>query len=310
MACATGAVCEATRSSAKHSSRRPVCGEARLCSTGTALVTSGRSVAIVLLRPSPRPARPSPKLFVLTWFAVRVFLSNMLNSWSMSTGSRVWETGIVPPGLERPCARGPFPVPGTSARSPRPTARSPSCRRAAARPSFRASVSTIAVTRPVFGSWCGVSELTTPDARAGDPHLVGRLQAGGLGQLDLDVVGGHERQPVVGVVGEEHGHDHDQRRDRADQQRAGGQGVAPARGSSRRLRGVAAEQSAVGERRGAVGGGLRRRARAAAQLAGLQAFAAPAAGSSGVSVLFAPSWKSGKTGADARVVAVGVVVGG
>ena len=37
------------------------------------------------------------------WLAVRVFLSNMLNSWSMSTGSRVWQTGIVAPALSVAC---------------------------------------------------------------------------------------------------------------------------------------------------------------------------------------------------------------
>ena len=108
--------------------------------------------AIVSFSPIPRPARPSPKLIVLFWIAVRVFRSNMLNSSSMSTGSRVWVTGIVAPALQRLARRCPFPVPGTSVRSPRPTARSPSCRRAAARTLFSSLSSAIAVMRPVVGS--------------------------------------------------------------------------------------------------------------------------------------------------------------
>ena len=62
---ATGATWEEIRSSAGNRLRKSVCGAARLCSTGIALVTSGRSVEIVSLSPRPLPARPSPKLIVL-----------------------------------------------------------------------------------------------------------------------------------------------------------------------------------------------------------------------------------------------------
>ena len=133
------------------------------------------------------------------------------------------------------------------------------------------------------------------DSRAADAHLVGGLQARGLGQRDFDVVGGDERQAVVGVVGQEHGDDHDQRRDRPDQERAAGEGSTAAPVHQGVSVGIAAQQFVVHERRGPVGGGLRRRAWAAAQLAGLQAFKACCA-VAGVRLLFAPSLKSGKTG--------------
>jgi hypothetical protein len=81
----------------------------------------------------------------------------------------------------------------------------------------------IAVTRPVLGFCFGVSELTTPTRV---PAI--RTWLEGLGERDFDVVGGHERKPVVGVIGQKHGDDHDQRRDGPDQERAGGEGVAAA----------------------------------------------------------------------------------
>ena len=228
LACATGAVCEATRSSATNSSPSPVFGAARLRSTGVALMTSGRSVAIVLFSPSPRPARPSPKLIVFCWIAVLVFWSNMLNSWLMSTGSRVCETGIVAPAFSV-CEEVPF----SSSRYFSPTAET-DCTitfvSAGSGSNFLFQLQ-VGDRRHAPGRrvlW-GLSELTIAHARARDPHLVGRLQPRGFGQHDFQVVRRHERQPVVGVVGEEHRDDHDQRRDRADQQRAARQGVAAAR---------------------------------------------------------------------------------
>ena len=56
-----------------------------------------------------------------------------------------------------------------------------------------------------------------------DADLVAAHQVGGVGQLGLQVVGGYERQPGVGVVGQEDRHHRDQQRDRAHQHGAGGQ---------------------------------------------------------------------------------------
>ena len=69
----------------------------------------------------------------------------------------------------------------------------------------------------------GFERADDTDAVAGDAHLVGLLQRRGFREFDVDVVRGDEREPVVGVVGEVHGDDHDQRGERPDQQRAGGE---------------------------------------------------------------------------------------
>ena len=78
-----------------------------------------------------------------------------------------------------------------------------------------------------------LDRLDEADPDAADPHLVAADQRVGVRHLDRDPVGGHERQAVVGVVGEEDGEDHDQGRDRADQRRAGGDGACSAAGHRR-----------------------------------------------------------------------------
>jgi hypothetical protein len=55
------------------------------------------------------------------------------------------------------------------------------------------------------------------DARAADPDLVAPHEVLRVGDVRAQVVGRDERQPVVRVVGEEHGDDDDERRRRADE---------------------------------------------------------------------------------------------
>jgi hypothetical protein len=67
------------------------------------------------------------------------------------------------------------------------------------------------------------------DAMAALADLVALDQARPVGQLDLDVIGRDERQPVVGVVGQEHRDDRHEDGDAADEDRVGGdRGVAAA----------------------------------------------------------------------------------
>jgi hypothetical protein len=62
--------------------------------------------------------------------------------------------------------------------------------------------------------------LHDPHALAADPDLVVLGQPRGVRHERLDLVGGHERQPLVGVVGEEDGHEGHEHGDRPDQDRA------------------------------------------------------------------------------------------
>jgi hypothetical protein len=62
--------------------------------------------------------------------------------------------------------------------------------------------------------------LDDADPGAADPHLVAFDQGVGVGHPRLEVVGGDEGKPVVGVVGKEDGDDDDQHGHRADDHRA------------------------------------------------------------------------------------------
>ena len=104
---------------------------------------------------------PLPKLLLLILIAVRVGLSNMLNSSSMFTGSLVWLIGIVLPALIVACE-----LPRLSSRYLSPIVDTDSTSAvvlAGSGSTFFSSFSeAIAVLRPVFGFWCGLSELIVP----------------------------------------------------------------------------------------------------------------------------------------------------
>ena len=62
--------------------------------------------------------------------------------------------------------------------------------------------------------------LDDADAEAAGAHLVALHELGAVRHLGLELVGGHEREAVVRLVRDEHGHDRDHHRDRADEDRA------------------------------------------------------------------------------------------
>ena len=72
-----------------------------------------------------------------------------------------------------------------------------------------------------LGSRIGFMSLITPTRKPPVAHLVADDQVRAVGDVDLQLLGRHERQPGVGVVGQEHRDDRDQHRDRADQHRVG-----------------------------------------------------------------------------------------
>ncbi len=100
-------------------------------------------------------------------------------------------------------------------------------------------------------------------AGAADAHLVGLDQPDASGSSTLMLYVGTNGRPLFALYARIHGHDDDQRRDRADQQRVRGQRCASAACSSRHLERVAGEEAAVFERTRAVFGRFGRGARAA-----------------------------------------------
>ena len=98
---ATGATSAAVADSEETKLERPVFGSARFRITGVRTSTRGLSWPIAAFRSTPRPARALPNSSRLAWIAVRVGLSNMLKTWSISTGSgRAALSGIVEPALK------------------------------------------------------------------------------------------------------------------------------------------------------------------------------------------------------------------
>ena len=158
----------------------------------------------------------------VVWLAMRVFLSNMSKNWSISTGSRGVRERDRLPGLDL-CLEWPsFQRQVLQAdRGDRLHDRS-----GVHRQRFDALFELQLDDRgdPAgLRVLLGAERVHDAHARTADAHLVALDAGPSLGQFGLDVVGGHERQAVVGVVGEVDGDDHDQRRDRPDQQRAAGQ---------------------------------------------------------------------------------------
>ena len=77
-----------------------------------------------------------------------------------------------------------------------------------------------------------VDRVDRPDARPADPHLVAAHEVRRARRRQLELVGGDERQPLVGVVGQEERHDDDEHGRRPDQHGIGGDAAAaPHRGS-------------------------------------------------------------------------------
>jgi hypothetical protein len=96
---ATGATSAAVAERDETKLESPVFGSARFRITGVSCSTSGLSWPIAAFRSTPRPARAFPNSSRFVWIATRVGSSNMLKTWSISTGSgRAEVTGMVDPG--------------------------------------------------------------------------------------------------------------------------------------------------------------------------------------------------------------------
>ena len=221
----TGATAAAVRSSAWNSWPKRVCGSARFFRTGIALFVSGSSATIASLMLVPRPASASPNSRRLTWFAARVGSSNMLKKSSNSTGLGVaFLSGSVPssgiPLLD---------VPRVTSMYLRPSGergRTMIVELLGQRLHVRLELEVHLRRDAAVSVRDRLDLVDDPDAVAADPHLVAGDEVRRVRQLHPDAVGRHERQAVVGVVGEEDGDEQDEHRRRADQHRVRRHGCA------------------------------------------------------------------------------------
>ena len=214
----------------------------------------------------PRPASASPKPVSAARESSRVSWSKVFRKSSNSTGSPAFASGIVSPGANVDSA-----APGRQLDVLQAERRARSDdhlgvgRRAARRP-CRGSCRRRRPTgwSPPSSTVRGVISSTVPDPEAAHADLVPDHQVGPRRELRLQVVGGHERQALVRVVGEEDRHHDDQHRDRADQHRARDDGGCSATGHGpRRKLSSCSELSAPvcgGSHRSGAGGPVRRAA--------------------------------------------------
>ena len=179
------------------------------------------SAWIAMLRSRPRPASASPKSGGSSTAASRVFLSKVLKTSSISTGAGVASSsGIVAPSSSEARssrARGELDVLQAERR-----ARAHEDvrvlgqrldRRLELHPQQRGDAAVLVALRRDL--------VDHADAGAADAHVVALDEVRGVGHLGLELVGRHERQAVVRVVGQEHGDDDDEHRRGADQHGVG-----------------------------------------------------------------------------------------
>ena len=197
---------------------RSVCGELRLRITGISRSTSGRQVADRRVERQAAAGEGVAELELVQLDSRRVGSWKVLKSWSISTGSG---RAGVEPGASRPAGSPSSDCPGSISRNFSPSAERERTMkvdpRAAARRSCRASGRAWrGPCRPLLDRGDRLTVPTrTPPTRTSLPWT----SALAFGTLGRDLVGRHEGQAVVGVVGEEDGEDHDQRRQRPDQDR-------------------------------------------------------------------------------------------
>ena len=227
---ATGATSPAARPSARKKRSRPVRGSDRFRATGSRSDSSGTNSSMARLRSWPRPAKPPPKPSSELREPTRALSSNMLNrSVSSTTSGRAWRNGMVAPGL-RPAR----PAPGydldvleaegrTRAHQQRRVGRQRLDVLVELHRDLRVGRAVLLLARLDVGD--------EADAGTADADLEALHQLRGVGEVRLEVVGGHEGEARVGVVAQEDGDDRDQHGHRSHQHRAGGE-----RGSSRAAR--------------------------------------------------------------------------
>ena len=158
---ATGATVAERSSSASQKPPKSVPGATSVRRTGWPCSARLRRAPKAALICGPRPAKALPKPALLRWIAVRVFSSNMLKNWSMSTGSgRAAESGIVSPASS-PSAESP----GTICRYFRPSGdlgRMIIVESAGIGSALLSSLRSSSAATAPLPNWTGFTSLTTP----------------------------------------------------------------------------------------------------------------------------------------------------
>ena len=187
----------------------------------------------------PRPASASPKPVSAARESSRRSWSKVFRKSSNSTGSPAFASGIVSPGANVDSA-----APGVSSTYFRPSAErgrtSTWVSVASGSTTLSRLMSMTATERvsPSSDTVRGVISSTVPTRKPPTRTSLPDHQVRPRRHLRLQVVGGHEREPLVRVVGEEDRHHDDQHRDGADQHRARDDGgcSASGHGPRRKLR--------------------------------------------------------------------------
>ena len=197
---------------------RSVCGRGQVARHRLAgRASSGTNAPIASLTSAPRPARPSLKPMVEAVTPRRVGGSNIDSTWSRSTVAPVWRSGTVAPSAnvrrERPRSDREVLLPDRALQPDRER------RVDRQRPDAPVELEPehrdrLPVRRPL-----GLHAVDEPDERAAHVDLGAVGELAGVGDLHVQRVAGHERQAVVGVVGQEHRDDHHEHGQRADQDR-------------------------------------------------------------------------------------------
>ena len=267
---ATGATMLAASASSPMKRGRFVSRLDRFRATGMMSRSSGRNAPIAWLRLCAAAGeRVAEAAAGSCCAASRVCSSNMFTNSSNSTGAGV----ACASGIVSPSAKPSSDVPRVSSTYFRPSAERG---RMISVESFGSGSTDFSSFRPRTAMLVpsslplDVDRVDRADARAADPHLVAAHEVGRARHLGLERVGRDERQALVGVVGQEHGDEHDEHRRRADQHRVAGDAAARrpsrhrprtgSRAAARRARAVsAAGAGAALARRGRGRRGGRRR---------------------------------------------------
>ena len=141
----------------------------------------------------------------------------MLKNSSSSTGTDAWLAGSVAPSaktfFERPVSSSTYFSPSAE------RGRMTTFESTGTAPAFLSSFSVSLRPDLAVGEHDRRHVGHDADAEAARAHLVALDQVGAVGHEHVELARGHERQPVVGVVGQEDGHDEDERGHRPDRAR-------------------------------------------------------------------------------------------
>jgi hypothetical protein len=221
-ASAAGATMAAVSASARTNRRRFVSGLDRLRATGMMSRRSGRSAPIAWLMLSPRPANASPKPWRFV-AAASEHVQELVELDGRGRGLGQRDRVAVLEALVGAAARELDVLEAQRGARPdddRRVGRQRGDRALELQAEDRDARAVIAAL--------DLDLVDGADARAPEPDLVPAHEVRRARHLGLERVGGNEREALVGVVGQEHGDEHDEHGRRADQHGVAGNAAAPA----------------------------------------------------------------------------------